>query len=46
MAMYRGTATLTLNQFQNQGLVELGRRSVRVLDPHCLQAIAEASPSG
>ena len=32
IATYRETVTLTLNRFQDQGLVELGRRSVRVLD--------------
>jgi CRP/FNR family transcriptional regulator, cyclic AMP receptor protein len=42
VATYRATATLTLNQFQDQGLVELGRRSVRIVDPRGLEAIAEA----
>jgi CRP/FNR family cyclic AMP-dependent transcriptional regulator len=42
IATYRETVTLTLNRFQDQGLVELGRRSVRVLDPAGLQAVAEA----
>ncbi len=42
VATYRATATLTLNQFQDRGLVELSRRSVRVLDQRGLQAIAEA----
>ena len=41
IATYRETVTLTLNRFQDQGLVELGRRSVRVLDPAGLQAVAE-----
>ena len=42
IATYRETVTLTLNRFQDQGLVELGRRSVRVLDSVGLQAVAEA----
>ncbi len=41
VATYRETVTLTLNQFQDQGLVELGRRSVELRDPAGLQAIAE-----
>lgn len=41
IATYRETVTLTLNQFQDQGLVELGRRSVRVLDLRGLRAAAE-----
>ncbi len=41
IATHRETVTLTLNRFQDQGLVELGRRSVRVLDPAGLQAVAE-----
>ena len=42
IATYRETVTLTLNRFQDQGLLALGRRSVRVLDPVGLQAVVEA----
>lgn len=38
---YRETATLTLNDFRSRGLVELGRRRVRILDPDGLEALAE-----
>ncbi len=41
IATYRETATLILNQFQRQGLVELGRRNVRVLDLEGLRTVAE-----
>jgi CRP-like cAMP-binding protein len=41
VATYRETVTLTLNQFQDDGLVELGRRSVELRDTAGLQAIAE-----
>lgn len=34
---YRETVTLVLNQFRNQGLVELGRRSIRVIDADALE---------
>ena len=40
-ATYRETVPLTLNDFREQGLVDLGRRSVRVLDRDGLQAVAE-----
>ncbi len=42
VATYRETVTLSLNQFQDQGLVALGRRRVEVLDAAGLQAIAES----
>ena len=34
---YRENVTLVLNQFRNQGLVELGRRSIRVIDADALE---------
>ncbi len=42
VATYRETVTLTLNDFRTRGLVELGRRSVRLLDPDGLEALTEA----
>jgi CRP/FNR family transcriptional regulator, cyclic AMP receptor protein len=42
IATYRETATLTLDEFQERGLVELGRRSVRIVDPAGLQTIADS----
>lgn len=39
---YRETVTLTLNQFKAEGLVEIGRRRVALLDPARLEQIAEA----
>jgi hypothetical protein len=33
--------TLTLHDFRGRGLVELGRRSIRVLDTGGLEALAE-----
>ncbi len=41
VATYRETVTLTLNEFRDRGLVELGRRSVRVLDSSGLEALAD-----
>ena len=37
---YRETVTVTLNDFRARGLVELGRRSVQVLDADGLEALA------
>jgi CRP/FNR family transcriptional regulator, cyclic AMP receptor protein len=42
IATYRETVTLTLDEFQKRGMVELGRRYVRILDTRALQATAEA----
>jgi CRP/FNR family transcriptional regulator, cyclic AMP receptor protein len=42
IATYRETVTLTLHEFQDRGLVELGRRSVEIRDAAGLQAQAEA----
>jgi CRP/FNR family cyclic AMP-dependent transcriptional regulator len=41
VATYRETVTLTLHDFRGRGLVELGRRSIRVLDTGGLEALAE-----
>ena len=38
---YRETATRTLNDFQGEGLIELGRMRIRVLQPDRLAALAE-----
>jgi CRP/FNR family cyclic AMP-dependent transcriptional regulator len=40
LGTYRETVTATLNQFRDQGLVEIGRRRVTLLDPARLEAIA------
>jgi CRP/FNR family transcriptional regulator, cyclic AMP receptor protein len=40
IAAYRETVTLTLDEFQTRGLVELGRRSIDVLDRPALEALA------
>jgi CRP-like cAMP-binding protein len=39
---YRETATLTLDEFRKRGLVELGRRSIALLDRTALEQLAEA----
>lgn len=39
---YRETVTLTLNQFKAEGLVEVGRRRIVLLDPVRLEHIAAA----
>jgi CRP-like cAMP-binding protein len=38
---YRETATLTLDEFRRRGLVELGRRSIELLDRRALEQLAE-----
>jgi len=38
---YRETATLTLDEFRKRGLVELGRRSIELLDRRALEQLAE-----
>jgi len=40
IATYRETVTITLDEFQKRGLVELGRRSVRIIDSRALQAVS------
>jgi len=40
LGTYRETVTATLNQFRDQGLVEIGRRRVTLLDLARLEAIA------
>jgi CRP/FNR family cyclic AMP-dependent transcriptional regulator len=42
IATYRETVTITLDEFQKRGVVELGRRSVRILDTRRLQTIADS----
>lgn len=42
VATYRETATLALHRLQRRGLVTLGRRSVRLLDPPRLRQEAAA----
>jgi CRP/FNR family transcriptional regulator, cyclic AMP receptor protein len=42
VATYRETITLSLGDFRERGLVELGRRSVKILDRPGLEAEAEA----
>jgi CRP/FNR family transcriptional regulator, cyclic AMP receptor protein len=38
---YRETVTLTLDDFKRRGLVELGRKHIRLLDRQAVRAIAE-----
>ncbi len=38
---YRETATLALNEFKTEGLVEIGRKQITILDRAGLQALAE-----
>lgn len=40
LGTYRETVTATLNQFRDQGLIEIGRRRVTLLNPAGLEAIA------
>ncbi len=42
---YRETATAILGQFRNEGLIEIGRRRIVLLDPAGLQEITEAYPA-
>lgn len=39
---YRETATLTLDEFRKRGMVELGRRSIELLDRRALEQLAES----
>ena len=38
---YRETATLVLNDLKAQGLIDIGRKRITILDPERLQAVAE-----
>jgi CRP-like cAMP-binding protein len=38
---YRQTAMLTLDDFKRRGLVELGRRQIRIVDHLALEALAQ-----
>jgi CRP-like cAMP-binding protein len=40
IAAYRETVTLTLDEFRKRGLVELGRRSIEIVDRPALEALA------
>lgn len=40
LGTYRETVTATLNQFRDQGLVEIGRRRIVLLDPAALERVA------
>ena len=40
IAAYRETVTLTLDQFRQRGMVELGRRSIELLDRQALEELA------
>jgi CRP-like cAMP-binding protein len=40
IAAYRETVTLTLDEFRERGLVELGRRSIEILDRRGLEELA------
>ena len=40
IAAYRETVTLTLDELQTRGLVELGRRSIEILDRQALEQLA------
>lgn len=42
LGTYRETTTQSLNQFQGQGLIEIGRKRIKLLDPAGLQALADA----
>ncbi|MBI3968350.1 MAG: winged helix-turn-helix domain-containing protein, partial [Chloroflexi bacterium] len=36
---YRETVTLTLGDFRDRGLIEIGRRRIKLLDPAGLRAL-------
>mgnify|MGYP005836340309 CR=1 FL=1 len=42
LGTYRETTTQSLNQFQGQGLIEIGRKRIKLLDSAGLQDIADA----
>ncbi len=39
---YRETATQVLNDLKSQGLIEIGRKRITILDREGMQAIAES----
>ena len=39
---YRETATQVLNDMKANGLIEIGRKRISILDPERLQAISES----
>jgi CRP-like cAMP-binding protein len=39
---YRETATQVLNDLKNQGLIDIGRKRITIVDPEGLQAVAES----
>jgi CRP-like cAMP-binding protein len=41
LGTYRETTTQTLNEFKQQGIIRLGRKSIEVLDFERLELIAE-----
>ena len=41
LGTYRETITQTLNEFRQEGLVEIGRKHILILDQVALEAIAE-----
>lgn len=42
LGTYRETTTLTLNEFRSQGLIDIGRKRVRLLDRDGLRKLAES----
>ena len=45
MGVYRETATYALNQLRSRGMIELGRRRIRVVDPVSLAAASKPALS-
>ena len=41
LGTYRETTTQTLNEFKGEGLIEIGRKRIRLLDSERLAAVAE-----
>lgn len=41
LGTYRETTTQTLNDFKSQGLIEIGRKRIEIIDPEGLQELAE-----
>jgi CRP-like cAMP-binding protein len=39
---YRETATQVLNDMKTDGLIEIGRKHIRILDPQRLRSIAQS----
>lgn len=42
LGTYRETITQTLNDFKSEGLIEIGRKNIVLLEPERLEALAEA----